>query len=522
MRMPRSKFWNNGRPGRRLTGTLVTLLACSLFAYSTIGAAPAAASSPFSPSAPDGYQPPPIKHVWLIIFENKSFEATFTGLNQDSYMWKTLPSYGVLLRQYYGTGHYSEDNYLSLASGQAPAPDTQIDCPVYQDVVPGTSAPDGQVYAKSGCVYPATVPTLFNQLDSAGVTWKAYMEDMGNTPTREPAPCGGAGNPSGKGVANPQKATADDQYLAKHNPTTWFHAIIDSGDCARSVVPLAGAPATAGHPAVSGLVQDLKSEATTPEFNWITPNMCNDAHDATCVGTNVLGTHQGGLFAANAWLAKYIPIIMSSPAFQDNGMIDITFDEATPPYKVYTDSNADLAPIKGVTYDTQTPSGNTAQSVVACCNELPGPNVAEPGRQAAGQDTTPGGGITGSIVISRYVTPGTQSDQPYNHYSWLRSMEDLFGVTSGGVDQLGHIGYAGTAGLRPFGPDVYSNPSGKAGTPAASGSNGIFAGRSGTIDLDHPALGANGSSIPDSTIRPAGDAYPEPMFATLPGANPGP
>src|ERR1700750_2562054 len=71
-----------------------------------------------------------IKHVWLIILENKSYDATFTGLNQNSYLWKTLPKQGVLLKNYYGTGHSSQDNYLSMVSGQAPEEDTQSDCSV--------------------------------------------------------------------------------------------------------------------------------------------------------------------------------------------------------------------------------------------------------------------------------------------------------------------------------------------------------------------------------------------------------
>jgi len=33
-----------------------------------------------------------IKHVWLIILENKSYDETFTGLNQNSYLWQTLRS----------------------------------------------------------------------------------------------------------------------------------------------------------------------------------------------------------------------------------------------------------------------------------------------------------------------------------------------------------------------------------------------------------------------------------------------
>jgi hypothetical protein len=485
--------------------------------------------SGISTNAPDGYRPPPIRHVWLIILENKSFEATFTGLNQDSYLWKTLPSYGVLLRQYYGTGHYSNDNYISLAGGQAPNPSTQQDCPTYQNVAPGKRALDGQVYAQSGCVYPRSAQTLFDQLTRAHVSWKGYMEDMGNQPGREAPTCGQPGSPVGAGVPGLGTATATDQYVPKHNPFVFFHSLLDSGQCASNVVPLGGRGASAGHAAVSGLAADLRSTATTPAFSWITPNMCDDGHDATCVGLNVDGTHQGGLYAANAWLEQYIPMIMRSPAFQQDGLIDITFDEGFPPYQAFKNSNADLPPNAGVTSgagvsNPSTPAnpGNTAQSVVACCDELPGPNVAEPGNQAFGQDTTPGGGITGSILISRYITPGSISDQPYDHYSWLRSMEDLFGITRGGTDGHGHLGYAGTAGLRPFGPDVYNNPAGIAIGPAASGAAGIFAGRAGTIAADHPALNRDRKPIPDSFLRPRGDAYPEPKFPALPGINPGP
>src|ERR1700759_492866 len=91
-----------------------------------------------------GVKPGQIKHVWLIILENKSYDATFTGLNQNSYLWKTLPSQGVLLKNYYGTGHDSLDNYLSMTSGQAPLTDTQDDCPDY-DAIPGSVASSGNL-----------------------------------------------------------------------------------------------------------------------------------------------------------------------------------------------------------------------------------------------------------------------------------------------------------------------------------------------------------------------------------------
>jgi len=78
-------------------------------------------------------------------------------------------------------------------------------------------------------------------------------------------------------------------------------------------------------------------------------------------------------------------------------------------------------------------------------------------------DATNGGGDTGSVLISPYITPGTVSNVYYNHYSWLRTIEDLFNVkgASGGLDGQGHIGYAAQPGLAPFGPDVFNNPRGR-------------------------------------------------------------
>ena len=163
-----------------------------------------------------GLRPGQIKHVWLIILENKSYDATFTGLNQNSYLWKTLPSQGVLLQDYYGTGHFSQDNYTSMVSGQSASLDLQSDCDVSAkdlgsnaDIITthtgsafGRSDNFGQVFSpaganaadgQNGCVYPSDVPTLFNQLDAANVSWKGYAQDLGNQPGREDGPAGAPG-----------------------------------------------------------------------------------------------------------------------------------------------------------------------------------------------------------------------------------------------------------------------------------------------------------------------------------------
>jgi phosphatidylinositol-3-phosphatase len=67
------------------------------------------------------------------------------------------------------------------------------------------------------------------------------------------------------------------------------------------------------------------------------------------------------------------------------------------------------------------------------------------------------------VLISPYIKPGSVSKRYYNHYSWLRTMEDLFAVSrkSKGLDGGGHLGYAAQPGLAPFGRDVFTDPSGK-------------------------------------------------------------
>ena len=80
----------------------------------------------------------------------------------------------------------------------------------------GTVAPQQAV--GNGCVYPAGVKTVADQLEAKGLTWRGYMEDMG-TPCRHPA---------ANAADDTQKAKVGDQYAARHNPFVYFHSITDS------------------------------------------------------------------------------------------------------------------------------------------------------------------------------------------------------------------------------------------------------------------------------------------------------
>jgi hypothetical protein len=331
---------------------------------------------------------PPIKHVWIVVLENEDYNTTFGPNSKAPYLAKTLTSQGQLLTHYYGIGHFSLDNYIAMVSGQPPNPHTQADCMIYTDFA-GAVGPDG-IAVGQGCVYPTAVKTIGDQLEAKGLTWKGYMEDMGT----------GCRHPALNQHDDTQTARANDQYAARHNPFVYFHSIIDRPICATNDVDL------------SKLQGDLASSAGTPSYSFITPDLCSDGHDAPCADKR-----PGGLVSANDFLKTWIPRITSSPAYADGGLVIVNFDE----------------------------SGSGAED---CCGEPTGPNTPNNGGLTQGN----GGGRTGAVLLSPYIKAGSVNDTPYNHYSLLRSTEDMFG--------LAHLGYAANTGLKPFEEDVFNNPKG--------------------------------------------------------------
>ncbi len=368
---------------------------------------------------------PPIRHVFIVVLENQAYESSFGPASPARYL-KSLRGLGAAVPNYYGTSHMSLGNYLTLISGQAANPATNFDCEVFADFVSSGTTPDGQAIGK-GCVYPANIRTVVNQLEDAKLSWKAYMEDMGNMPAREAASCA---HPPIGATDNTGAAAVGDQYATRHNPFVYFHAIIDSPRCAQRVVNL------------KQLADDLRFANTTPNYLFITPNLCHDGHDGGGSERCVNG-EPGGLVSVDDFLRQWVPRILGSAAFRRDGLLIITFDEAD----IADDYDAAGSVVAAA-------DGGAA---AACCNELPGPNIppyraggpaATPGLNGPGL-VGPGGGRIGAVMLSPFIRPGTVSANAYNHYSLLRSVEDIFG--------LAHLGYAAQPGLRSFGADIYTN-----------------------------------------------------------------
>jgi hypothetical protein len=371
---------------------LLALLGCG----SATGITTSTVAVPRVATASKPAAPPPIKHVFTIILENESASTTFGPNPPAPYLAKTLTSEGAYLPKYYGIGHASNDNYIAMISGQPPNTLNREDCPLFENfALPSTGAYGAE--NGLGCVYPSNIQTVAGQLDAAGLTWRDYNESMGNTPTREAAECG---HPAVGSPDNTETETAQDAYATRHDPFVYFHSIIDSTTlCDSHVVNL------------SLLAHDLSSAADTPNYAFITPDLCGDGHDATCADPS----RPGGFAGIEQFLQQWVPEITGSRAFKSqNGLLIVTFDEAA------------------------------TSDASACCGEIPGPGASEPGGSG------PGGGDVGAVLLSPCIKPGTVTQTPYNHYTMLRSVEDIFG--------LAHLGYAQLPGETSFGSDVFTQP----------------------------------------------------------------
>jgi hypothetical protein len=386
----------NRRLASRLLSALALLVAATTVPVTVAGEATAAG--------------PSIGHVWTIVLENSEFAQTFIGGRSTApYLTQTLPSLGKLVTQYYGTGHSSLDNYIAMTSGQGPNASTQGDCDTPTTLGGAAGAwhvdADGQAVDDSGaspigCTYPAGVKNVADQLQAAGVSWKGYMENMDAQPGTRPA----CSNPFVSGT--PTRHEDNPDYKNKHNPWAYYHSTFDQDAyCQAHVVPL-GFLDTAGQPH-GQLVDDLQQLSTTPSYSFLTPDQCHDGHDGCASNGNQ------ALTGADQFLKAFVPAIMASPAYQQDGLIVVLFDEGV--------------------------------SNLVCCGEKKAPNLSSTSNNGypIPGPVADGGGQTGAILISPRVAAGSiDVVNQFNHYSYLRSVEDIFGVA--------HLGYAAASGLKTF------------------------------------------------------------------------
>ena len=282
-----------------------------------------------SSGATDEPRQPTIKHVWIVALTGHTMDEALATPSPMPYLSGTLRPKGLLLSKYKAVATGALANLIALVSGQKPTADQEAGCPAYKDVDPST---------RLGCVFAKKVDTLPGQLTAVGRTWRGYVEDADAGQPPDTCRHPGAGGPL--------------EPVMARDPFLFFHAIVDTPDCAAN---LAG---------ISRLAPDADDAESAPTVALVVPNACHDGQDQPCADGQ-----PAGLAAADAWLQAQLEPLLASKAYEDHGMIVVTFDA--------------------------------------------GPDRAKP---------------VGALLISSAVKAGATDGAAHDHDALLRTIEDLFSL----------------------------------------------------------------------------------------------
>ena len=238
-------------------------------------------------------------YVLVIIMENRNLCDILAscGANAAPYLSGLASSYGVATKDFYCHVNPSLPNYLCLSGGS--------DFGCRADASPNTIA----------CTQTAWGATnIVDRLESAGLTWKGYMEDM-------PSNC---------------YASDSGNYVVRHNPFVYYSDIANNATRCAQVVPAGTSD--------SALLSDLASESTSSNFMWLTPNKCNDMHSCS-------------ISQGDTYMSGLVPKILDSTLFKTKrAALFVTYDEDVagtnqPVYTVWAGSMAKTGYLSSFEYN---------------------------------------------------------------------------------------------------------------------------------------------------------------------------
>ncbi len=332
-----------------------------------------------------------VSHIFVIMLENHS-QSTVIGDPNAPFITKLANNYAEAT-SYYGVTHPSQPNYVAAITGQ-------LDITRMNDVATNT--------------YDWT--NLVDQLESHGRTWGAYMDSL---------PYAGYTGATAPGT------TA--LYTNKHDPFVLMDNVLSSPSRLANIKPY------------TSLAHDLNSRHA-PDFVWISPNQCNDMHggvysaidghpETPCpYGSAIDDANDAALKQkADAFVKGAVRTIRHSKAWTDNSAIFILTDEADyAGSATQTDEWLDVSGCcdsPGYGSAPALPSGYQLQD--NCTPDMQDPPVCQPNYWYDGQF---GGGLIPAIVVARHGARHVKDATPYNHYSLLRTIEQVW--------HLGYLGYA--------------------------------------------------------------------------------
>ncbi len=184
---------------------------------------------------------------------------------------------------------------------------------------------------------PDTVQTtdlhLSAFLTKAGRSWRSYQEDTDvdlSTNTALPRSAWTVPILNSSGVfangLNAYDYSNQYNYAAKHNPMVYFTDT--NGGCDATPAN----PLRTQYAPLQQLALDLQSNDVA-DYTWITPNQFNDMHTSLANGYGgpsgtAVKDDRAKIAQGDNFLARVVPLIMASKAYQDHGAILLWWDES--------------------------------------------------------------------------------------------------------------------------------------------------------------------------------------------------
>ena len=174
----------------------------------------------------------------------------------------------------------------------------------------------------------ATEQHLSAFLLKARKSWKSYQEDTNvdaaNTPLSRSSWTVPLFSRSGLFTSpglNGYTYSTQYNYAAKHNPMVFFTDT--SGGCDTTT----SNPMRERYAPLQQLALDLQS-GDVADYNWITPNQFNDMHTTLTTNYGVLTGDSARIAQGDNFVARIVPLIMASDAYKKHGVIVLWWDES--------------------------------------------------------------------------------------------------------------------------------------------------------------------------------------------------
>jgi hypothetical protein len=318
---------------------------------------------------------PHLDHVFLIMMENHGYSQILNNTNAP--FINQMAKSANLATNYFAVGHPSLTNYLEVVGGSNFGIEND-NYPNWHNATPSANLndpiPDSGMDAETpaniapfGIKVPAAPfvgETIADQLVAVGKSWKSYQESLPASGVVDGVNLSDGIYSNLSDASITSSGNLQKLYAVKHNPFAYFANVQEATDPNNSLNNVAD------FSGINGLYADLRA-GEAPNFSFIAPNQCHDMHGIGN-GSPLCNSDATLVQMGDASIKQLVSAIKASRSWKEGkNAIIVMWDE----------NDFSASPNQVVT-----------------------------------------------IVDTNYGVKGVMSNQPYSHFSLLKTLDAGFGL----------------------------------------------------------------------------------------------